>query len=374
MYLLNALATAELLAQGSRLDGASRGFDALLLLGAPLLALATLAVLYWRTRAEMRRRELEPPLYLLTLISAAASPGGNIHSPPADHEDVELDRGRLREMAGLKRRATRLLVVLGIDVVALWLGTMWVLRSGRDLDPGPHSSQLIAVLPPVPDPAATQPAMTTDVSAASLDARLEAAPASSEPAPATRDQRDSAATRDTPATRGTAVPAAAPPSPRRDPAAAPRTDTGATPPVNPPQLDPVSTPSQPAPVAVRADPAPPPPASTAVVDPAVERASAERALGLAVRQLAGDLASQRAPAGIARLAEWLRTTRPTVNAAELAELAIEGTRGEAIVPVTFRWRDDFGVGKQRAVRFRIAVERTGDDWLFTGAELLDRFP
>jgi hypothetical protein len=74
-----------------------------------------------------------------------------------------------------------------------------------------------------------------------------------------------------------------------------------------------------------------------------------------------------------RFVEWIRSQRPSVTTGELSDIVVEGSSGEAILPVTLRWRDDFGVGKQRTIRLRIAVRRA-DDWVFSGAELLEKFP
>jgi hypothetical protein len=115
-------------------------------------------------------------------------------------------------------------------------------------------------------------------------------------------------------------------------------------------------------------------------DPAAVRADAERALDIAARHVVRELGARRPiPASgdgapVVRLIEWLRSQRPGVTPGALSDLEVDGPSGEAILPVTLRWRDDFGVGKQRTIRLRIAVQRQADDWVFTGAELLEKFP
>jgi hypothetical protein len=110
------------------------------------------------------------------------------------------------------------------------------------------------------------------------------------------------------------------------------------------------------------------------------RADAERALDIAARHVVRELGARRPiPASgdgapVVRLIEWLRSQRPGVTPGALSDLEVDGPSGEAILPVTLRWRDDFGVGKQRTIRLRIAVQRQADDWVFTGAELLEKFP
>jgi hypothetical protein len=129
------------------------------------------------------------------------------------------------------------------------------------------------------------------------------------------------------------------------------------------------------PDSMRATPSLPP-----APDPVAARADAERALDIAARHVVRELGARRPVpatgdgAPVVRFIEWLRSQRPSVAPGELADLEVAGPSGEAILPVTLRWRDDFGVGKQRTIRLRIAVQRQADDWVFTGAELLEKFP
>jgi hypothetical protein len=379
MFLLRVVAVSRQFPDPG-LDGSAGGVQALVLLGLPVLALGVLAAFYWRTRAEVRRRELEPPLYLLTFITAAAHGESPATPPEADQEDLELDRGRRREVTALRRRGTRLLVALGADVVVIWLATAWYVREVRsmpsELQDGPTFT---AVERP---PAAAPETLTSDLASNiapqrdPVPARVDPTPASPAPAPAPPAARvrevSPPPNRTSPPVQERRPVEERPPAPSTA-----RLDTTVTPTVIPPEI-PVAVPETvraAVPETVRTAPPPPAPAP----DPVRARADAERALDIAVRHVGRELGARRpvAAAGDAavmvRFVEWIRSQRPSVTTGELSDIVVEGSSGEAILPVTLRWRDDFGVGKQRTIRLRIAVRRA-DDWVFSGAELLEKFP
>jgi hypothetical protein len=382
MFLLRVLAVAGQFPDPG-LDGSAGGVQALVLLGLPVLALGVLAALYWRTRAEVRRRELEPPLYLLTFITAAAHGESPASPPQADQEDLELDRGRRREVTALRQRGTRLLVALGADVAAIWLATAWYVREVRSLP-----SELLdgRTFTTVERPPAAAPETLTSDLASNIAPQRDPVPARVDPTPAPppAPAPPSAPVREvSPPPNRTSPPVQErrpvnerPPAPSTAPSTA-RQDTTVTPTVIPPDI-PATVPETvraAVPETRRAAP-PVPPAP----DPVRARADAERALDIAVRHVGRELGARRpvAAAGdgavMVRFVEWIRSQRTTVTTGVPNDIAVEGSSGEAILPVTLRWRDDFGVGKQRTIRLRIAVQRRADDWVFSGAELLEKFP
>jgi hypothetical protein len=370
MVSFGALAVVRQFTDAGRLDGSVDGVQAFVVLGLPVLTLGVLAGLYWKTRAEIRRRELEPPLYLLTFISASSQ--GDVAAPPheADQEDLELDRGRRREVTALRRRGTRVLFGLAANAMVLWVAAAWYVREAREAPRGSQVAQAFTTVEQLP--AAAPETLTSDL-ATSIPppsnpepARPDLSPAPS-PAPPAREP-----TREVSPTPNRSSPPKQEPPPVAEPAPAPSTA----------RLDTVVTPALvtsnvPAaiPDSVRATPALPP-----APDPVAMRADAERALDIAARHVVRELGARRpvAAAGdgapVVRLVEWLRSQRPSVSPGELADLEVDGPSGEAILPVTLRWRDDFGVGKQRTIRLRIAVQRQADDWVFSGVELLEKFP
>lgn len=370
MFLFGILAVARQFSDPGRLDGSGGGVQALVVLGLPVLALGVLAALYWKTRAEIRRRELEPPLYLLTFISASSQ--GELAAPPheTDQEDVEMDRGRRREITALRRRGTRLVFGLAANAVVLWVAAAWYVREARDVRREFQGAQTFTTVEGLP-PAAPE-TLTSDL-ASNIPAPRDPVPApagpkpSSPPPPAREPVRvvSPAPDRSSPPRQGPPLVEERPPA-----SSTARLDTAMTPAL--------VTPNVPAaiPDSLRATPAPPP-----APDPVSTRADAERALDVAARHVVRELGARRAVAStgdgntaMARLSDWLRSQRPSVAPGELADLEVAGPSGEAILPVTLRWRDDFGVGKQRTIRLRIAVQRQADDWVFTGAELLEKFP
>jgi hypothetical protein len=369
MFLLRVLVVGVQFPD-SGLDGSAGGIQALVLLGLPVLALGVLAAIYWRTRAEVRRRELEPPLYLLTFISAAAHGESPASPPQADQEDLELDRGRRREVTALRRRGTRVLVALGADVVVIWLAAAWYVREVRSLPSELQDGRTFTTVerPPAAAPETLTSDLASNIAPQSgpVPARVDATPASPAPAPPPAPVREVSPppNRTSPPVQERRPVNERPPAPSTA-----RLDTAVTATVIPPDI-PAAVPET-----VRATP-PMPPAP----DPESVRADAERALDIAVRHVGRELGARRpvAAAGdgavMVRFVEWIRSQRPTVTTGEPSDIAVEGSSGEAILPVTLRWRDDFGVGKQRIIRLRIAVQRRADDWVFAGAELLERFP
>ena len=366
MVSFGALAVARQFTDPGRLDGPVGDAQALVVLGLPVLALGLLAALYWRTRVEIRRRELEPPLYLLTFISASSHE--DVAPPPheTDQEDLELDRGRRREITALRRRGTRLLFGLAANAVVLWVAAAWYVREARDEPGGFPVAQTFLAEERVPSAA---PETLTSGLATNIPPPSDPEPARRDPSPAPPAREP---TREVSLAPNRSSPPKQEPPPVEERPLAPSTarlDTVVTPVL--------ITPNGPAAIAdsVRATPALPP-----APDPVATRANAERALDIAARHVVRELGARRpvAAAGdgapVVRLVEWLRSQRPSVTPGELADLEVDGPSGEAILPVTLRWRDDFGVGKQRTIRLRIAVQRQADDWVFSGAELLEKFP
>jgi hypothetical protein len=374
MFLFGVVAAARQFPDPGALDGSAGGVQALVVLGLPVLALGVLAALYWRTRTEIRRRELEPPLYLLTFISASSH--GEVAAPPheADQEDLELDRGRRREITALRRRGMRLLFGLAANAVVLWVAAAWYVREAREAPRGYQVAQTFTAMEPVP--AAAPETLTSDL-ATNIPAPSEPEPAEPDPRPApppppparepTRDpvrEVSPAPNRSSPPREENRSVEERPPAPSTA-----RLDTAMTPTLVPPSV-PAATPDS-----LRTTPALPP-----APDPVAARADAERALDIAARHVVRELGARRPiPASgdgapVVRLIEWLRSQRPGVTPGAMSDLEVDGPSGEAILPVTLRWRDDFGVGKQRTIRLRIAVQRQADDWVFTGAELLEKFP
>ena len=181
MFLFGAVATARQFSDPGALDGSADGIQALVVLGLPVLALGVLAALYWRTRAEIRRRELEPPLYLLTFISASSQ--GEVAAPPheADQEDLELDRGRRREITALRRRGTRLLFGLAANAVVLWVAAAWYVREAREAPRGYQVAQTFTAVERLPT--AAPETLTSDL-ATKIPAPSDPAPGTSGPRPA----------------------------------------------------------------------------------------------------------------------------------------------------------------------------------------------
>jgi hypothetical protein len=116
------------------------------------------------------------------------------------------------------------------------------------------------------------------------------------------------------------------------------------------------------------------------VDPALERSRAEDGLRAAASQAVQDVNARRAPAGAAgdaglrRFGEWVRDQRPTASGGGLGDVRLDGASATASFPLSLRWKDDFGVAKQRSIRVRVTVRREGGDWAYAGMELLERFP
>jgi len=373
MFLFRVLAVVGQLTGPDRLDGSTAGIPALVVLGLPVLALGVLVTLYWRTRTEIRRRELDPPLYLLTLISATSTGEPAPLSRDPDQEDLELDRGRRREITMLRRRGKQLLVALGANAIVVWLATAWYvedIRTTRSPESG-RSFTSVERLPVVqPETLTSDLALNTtrtEPDAREPDPVVERAKPA---APAVRQQEPPGPvsppdSRTSPSRTGRSSPADSSPAPRTA-----RIDTAVTATVVRADVP------APTPEPVRAAPVLPP-----APDPATARADAERALDIAGRHVVRELNAHRpvaaagsGDAAMGKLAEWLRNQRPSVSSGALVDVVVEGPSGEAILPVTLRWRDDFGVGKQRSLRLRIAVQREADDWVFSGAELLERFP
>jgi hypothetical protein len=371
MFWLRVLAVARQFPDPG-LDGSAGEIQAAVLLGLPVLALGVFAALYWRTRAEVRRRELEPPLYLLTFIGTAAQGDPPASPRQADQEDLELDRGRRREITALRRRGTRLLVALGADVVVIWLAAAWHVREVPSL---PGELQGARTFTAVERPPAAAPETLTSDLASSIAPPADPVPTRVDPAPASRAPA--------PAPPPAPIREVSPPPNRTSPPVQERRQLEERPPAaSTARLDTAATetvvpPDQPAAVPDTVRATPPMPAAP---DPVSTRADAERALGIAVRHVGREFSARKAVvaagdgAVMVRFVEWIRRQRPTVTTGELSDIAVEGSSGEGILPVTLRWRDDFGVGKQRIIRVRIAVQRRADGWLFTGAELLERFP
>jgi hypothetical protein len=370
MFLFGALAVARQFTNAARLDGSVDGVQALVVLGLPVLALGVLAGLYWKTRVEIRRRELEPPLYLLTFISASSQ--GDVAAPPheADQEDLELDRGRRREITALRRRGARLVFGLAANAVVLWVAAAWYVREAREASRGYQVAQTFTTVEQLP--AAAPETLTSDL-ATNIPPPSDPEPARPDPRPAPPPAPPAREpTREVSLAPNRSSPPKQEPPPVEERPPAPTTarlDTAMTPALVTPKV-PAAIPDS-----VRATPALPP-----APDPVATRANAERALAIAVQHVVRELGARRpvAAAGdgapVVRLIEWLRSQRPSVAPGDLADLEIDGPSGEGVLPVTLRWRDDFGVGKQRTIRLRIAVERRADDWVFTGVELLEKFP
>lgn len=371
MFLSGVLAVARQFTDPGRLDGPGGEVQALVVLGLPVLALGVLAALYWKTRTEIRRRELEPPLYLLTFVSASTQ--GDVAAPhhETDQEDLELDRGRRREITALRRRGTRLLFGLAASAAVLWVAAAWYVRDARNSSRGFQATRVFT--PSEPLPAAAPETLQSDL-ASNIPAPSDPVPAPADPRPAAPTSPPARATARevSPGADRSSPPRQGPPLVEERPPASStaRLDTAMTPTL--------VTPNVPAAIQDSVRPAPSlPPAP----DPVSTRADAERALDVAARHVVRELGARRAvassgegDAAMARLSDWLRNQRPSVAPGELADLEVDGPSGEAILPVTLRWRDDFGVGKQRIIRLRIAVQRRADDWVFTGAELLEKFP
>lgn len=368
MFLFGAVAAARQFTDRGALDG-SGGIEALVVLGLPVLALGVLAALYWKTRGEIRRRELEPPLYLLTFVSASSH--GEVSAPPheADQEDLELDRGRRREITALRRRGTGLLFGLAANAVVLWLAAAWYVREAREprgFQVAQNFTAVERVPPAIPETLTSDLATNIAAPSASDPAAETPRPAPPPPPPVREPARQVSPppSRSSPPREQVRSAEERPPAPTTA-----RLDTAMTPTLVPPNV-PAATPDS-----VRAAPALP-----AAPDPVAARADAERALDIAARHVVRELGARRPiPAAgdgapVVRLIEWLRSQRPSVTPGTVSDLEVDGPSGEAILPVTLRWRDDFGVGKQRTIRLRIAVQRQADDWVFTGAELLEKFP
>lgn len=142
--------------------------------------------------------------------------------------------------------------------------------------------------------------------------------------------------------------------------------------------------------------APPPPPPPAVVaprdtappapDPAVLAAAARRELETSIQRLvrainsrnATQLATLYPTGGDARdrqnFFRFVQDARPSASLLTAVPPTLGNATAEGVVAIQFRWRGDFGVQRQRDVRFRATLRRAGDGWSLAGFRLLEAFP
>ncbi|HET9274792.1 MAG TPA: hypothetical protein VFN96_01845 [Gemmatimonadales bacterium] len=365
-----------------------------LIVGLPIAGAIVLGIMYWRVRRAARARELDPRLYLLPFIAAASA------SAQVDPEDLEADQERRRELDALRKRGRFLLAAFGASVLLVWLTAAWYVGGGGAdrADLGPAYAVVEPEAPKSPELAADTalairpPAEPDSVVPDAAEPLRENPPVERRTEPAAGTTRAQTAARSS--LRPDPPPRDSPPAPVRSPGTVTRVPVRPTPTdsVRPVVVTPPASPPPAAPppesVVVRlpatdtasARPAAPPPPPPPRIDPALERSRAESGLRAAAAQAVQEINARRAPAGAAgdaalrRFGDWVRDQRPSASGGGIGEVGLDGPTATASFPVALRWKDAFGVSKQRSIRFRVTVRREGSDWVYAGTELLERFP
>ena len=84
--------------------------------------------------------------------------------------------------------------------------------------------------------------------------------------------------------------------------------------------------------------------------------------------VAGDLKRRE------RFMSLLKDYSPRATLAKIEGTTLAENRGEARFTLELEWRADFGVGHRKTGQFVGLVSRSGADWRFDGARLLNSVP
>ncbi|MGH7560514.1 MAG: hypothetical protein ACRENB_05790, partial [Gemmatimonadales bacterium] len=150
------------------------GLAAVLVLGLPIVGAIVLITLYLNARREVRRGELQAPLFLLPYIAGTA-PSGALErwEQRVDPDDLEVEHRRQMQLESARRRSQRLLYAVGANVLLLWVAGAWFVGRDRPDQRGPELAPVFAVQEePVPStPSGESPgesALDSDTAAAIL--------------------------------------------------------------------------------------------------------------------------------------------------------------------------------------------------------------
>jgi hypothetical protein len=75
-----------------------------------------------------------------------------------------------------------------------------------------------------------------------------------------------------------------------------------------------------------------------------------------------------------RFLQFVREFQPAATVAGVEDPTLAGGAAEGGFTVSFRWRGDFGVQRQRSARFLGVLRLAGDRWVFEGVRLLEAVP
>jgi hypothetical protein len=150
---------------------------------------------------------------------------------------------------------------------------------------------------------------------------------------------------------------------------------------------PVFTPP-PSPAPSPPPPPPPPPNNPPPRDPEADRVVVSQLLTTSAGRLVDAINSKRwdnvarlLPEGISgdlkrreRFMKFLRDYSPRASLAGVESTTLAEEQGEAKFTVQFDYRGDFGVGDRKSGRFSAIAARSGAEWRFEGARLLNALP
>jgi hypothetical protein len=367
----------ELLSEGALLleevERDQTGFAlAPLAIGITLAGIAGLLVallLFLGARREARLLHLGQPMWLIP-SGAEGREADPVTGKPADF-NYALHYIAEERSRGLDRRR-RFLLALAMLSAAVTVGGASVFGVLRRADASLPAFVLLTPEISSPGPADTgevalRPDDTLRLGLAPAPAREPAPPRTTEPERVVRepDRR----------------PAPPPPAPARvDTVTVDRPAPVVEQPVVVPPPPPPISPPPPPPVVAPRDTAPPAP------DPAVLAAAARRELEASVQRLvrainsrnAAQLATLYPTGGTPRDREnffrFVQDARPSASLLTAAPPTLGDASVQGDFAIRFSWRGDFGVQRQRDVRFRATLRRAGAGWSLTGFRLLETFP
>jgi hypothetical protein len=337
--------------------------------------LLLVSILLIRVVSAERRIRLSPPLWLLPEAGPYGKALGptNAHPPALQYAPELEDADRVRQ-ALLQRRKRRLFRVMLGSIGVAGLSVVWFVTTKPASAQVPKFIFISAIDTPIP---LAQPAEneTLDSTRAVLDSLMIALQEST--ATQERSRRAAKAVRDS-ISRAHAQAEEKTPDP--SPIA----------PVNPPELTTASSPS-PAPAPPPAPPPPvpvPPDKEEHPRDPEADRMAALQSVTAAAGRLVDAINGKQLEA-VARLLpesmagdlrwrerfmNFLKDYSPRAVLDKIEGTTLAQSRGEARFSMRIEWRADFGVRQRKSGQFVGLVSRSGTDWRFDGARLLNPLP
>ncbi len=370
----------------------------MIILGGSTLVLIVLLV---RTSRELRRRQLEPPVWLLPYMTGNQT--GETPTPDSPSQagwqaavaEAAADQDRYANVSGrLSRQRRMLLVMLAVNFVLSWVVAGWNLYA--DGSTGPKSSKQAPALYPDSSPTARMVSRRQDRDSSPAPLATQAIPTSGgaldpkHPGPLGQNQLSALPG------KGATGTLPAPPPRVQAPVAGTSTQAGQTQAridqaaqdsilaaARQAVLDSIQRAAQAKAAEPQPAPAPAPPPPPPAPDPVIDRERASEALHAGGRQFVEAANAKRAAGLILPTEDAKRKAKFGKFLAESLEGASLGTvdgvnvlqdHSEATATITFRYRDDFGVEKKREVHVKVVAVRSAAMWRFEGVRLIEAFP